>query len=64
MQVEVHDGVVTLTGRIRDTALVPVAARLVRSVEGVVDVEFDLAHASTTRQPEGAPPRGHWAGRP
>ncbi|MEV5872833.1 CBS domain-containing protein [Streptomyces sp. NPDC052101] len=44
VQVEVHDGVVTLAGRIRDTALVPVAARLVRAVEGVVDVEFDLAH--------------------
>ncbi|MEU6772295.1 CBS domain-containing protein [Streptomyces sp. NPDC046759] len=44
IQVEVHDGVVTLTGRIRDTALVPVAARLVRAVEGVVDVRFDLAH--------------------
>ncbi|MGW1809742.1 CBS domain-containing protein [Streptomyces sp. NPDC002078] len=43
IQVDVHDGVVTLTGRIRDTALVPVAARLVRAVEGVVDVQFDLA---------------------
>lgn len=44
IQVEVHDGVATLTGRVRDTALVPVAARLVRAVEGVVDVQFDLAH--------------------
>ncbi|MGW6143437.1 CBS domain-containing protein [Streptomyces sp. NPDC055144] len=43
LQVEVHDGVATLTGRIHDTAMVPVAARLVRSVEGVVDVRFDLA---------------------
>ncbi|MFG2881433.1 CBS domain-containing protein [Streptomyces sp. NPDC048297] len=43
VQVEVRDGVVTLSGRIRDTSLVPVAARLVRAVEGVVDVEFDLA---------------------
>ncbi|MGW0995703.1 CBS domain-containing protein [Streptomyces sp. NPDC002520] len=42
IQVEVHEGVVMLTGRIRDTALVPVAARLVRAVEGVVDVQFDL----------------------
>ncbi|WP_225101702.1 CBS domain-containing protein [Streptomyces sp. CoH27] len=42
VQVEVEDGVATLTGRIRDTALVPVAARLVRAVEGVVDVRFDL----------------------
>ncbi|MFB8181943.1 CBS domain-containing protein [Streptomyces sp. NPDC055966] len=43
VQVEVHDGVVLLTGRVRDSALVPVAARLVRAVEGVVDVQFDLA---------------------
>ncbi|MFC4505262.1 MULTISPECIES: CBS domain-containing protein [Streptomyces] len=40
--VDVHDGVVKLTGRVRDTSLVPVAARLVRAVEGVVDVDFDL----------------------
>lgn len=33
----------TLTGRLHDTAMVPLAARLVRSVEGVVDVRFDLA---------------------
>ncbi|MCC5477817.1 CBS domain-containing protein [Streptomyces barringtoniae] len=45
IHVDVHDGVVTLTGRIRDTALVPVAAHLVRAVEGVVDVQFDLAPA-------------------
>ncbi|MFH8736102.1 MULTISPECIES: CBS domain-containing protein [unclassified Streptomyces] len=43
IQVEVHDGVATLTGRVHDTAMVPIAARLVRSVEGVVDVQFDLA---------------------
>ncbi|MFE0376746.1 CBS domain-containing protein [Streptomyces inhibens] len=42
LQVTVADGVVTLTGRVRDTSLVPVIARLVRSVEGVVDVEFDV----------------------
>ncbi|MFE4665756.1 CBS domain-containing protein [Streptomyces sp. NPDC056716] len=47
VHVEVQDGVVTLTGRIRDTTLVPVAARLVRAVEGVVDVRFDLAHGET-----------------
>lgn len=40
VQVDVSEGVVTLTGRIRDTSLVPVAARAVRAVEGVVDVEF------------------------
>jgi CBS domain-containing protein len=40
--VEVREGVVTLRGRVRDTSLVPVAARLIRAVEGVVDVEFAL----------------------
>ena len=43
LRVEVRDGVVTLGGRVRDTSLVPVAARLVRAVAGVVDVEFDLS---------------------
>ncbi|GAA3880300.1 CBS domain-containing protein [Streptomyces lacrimifluminis] len=42
VRIDVRDGVVRLVGRVRDTALVPVAARLVRAVEGVVDVEFDL----------------------
>jgi CBS domain-containing protein len=42
-RVVVRDGVVTLSGRIRDTSLVPVAARLIRAVEGVVNVEFDLS---------------------
>jgi osmotically-inducible protein OsmY len=40
--VSVQDGVVTLGGRIRDTSLVPVAARLTRAVEGVVDVDCRL----------------------
>ncbi|MDN3029174.1 CBS domain-containing protein [Streptomyces sp. S.PB5] len=43
VRVEVRDGVVQLTGRIRDTTLVPVTARLVRAVEGVVDVRCLLA---------------------
>ena len=43
VRVEVENGVVRLGGRIEDTSLVPVAARLARAVEGVVDVEFDLA---------------------
>ncbi|MFI9749526.1 CBS domain-containing protein [Streptomyces collinus] len=47
VRVTVREGVVKLGGRMRDTSLVPVAARLIRAVEGVVDVEFDLAeHAS------------------
>ncbi|GDY46609.1 hypothetical protein SANT12839_074910 [Streptomyces antimycoticus] len=36
---ETSQGVVTLGGQLRDTALIPVAARLARAVEGVVDVE-------------------------
>lgn len=44
--VRVADGVVTFTGEIRNTALVPVAARMARSVEGVVDVGFDLGRSA------------------
>lgn len=39
LDVTVHEGVVTLRGHVHDTALVPIAVRLVHSVEGVVDVE-------------------------
>ncbi|MFI9152471.1 CBS domain-containing protein [Streptomyces sp. NPDC053367] len=46
--VGVHDGVVRLAGRIGDRSLVPAAARLVRAVEGVVDVRFELDEAATT----------------
>ncbi|MFF0622298.1 CBS domain-containing protein [Streptomyces sp. NPDC004296] len=42
VEVSVRDGVVTLHGPVRDSALLPVAARLVRAVEGVVDVTFDV----------------------
>ena len=44
----VLDGVVHLGGRIRDESLVPAAARLVRAVEGVVDVEFELDEPRTS----------------
>ncbi|MFD0508317.1 CBS domain-containing protein [Streptomyces chiangmaiensis] len=43
VRVEVHDGVVRLTGRVRDTTLVPVVSRLVLGIEGVVDVDCALA---------------------
>ncbi|MFD8543151.1 CBS domain-containing protein [Streptomyces sp. NPDC059649] len=49
LQVEVADGVVTLSGRVRDTSLIPVIARLVRSVEGVVDVAFDVTGPASVR---------------
>ncbi|MFF9217042.1 CBS domain-containing protein [Streptomyces viridosporus] len=47
VRVDVTEGVVALTGRIRDTSLVPVAARAVRAVEGVVDVEFRPGNGSS-----------------
>ncbi|MFF9479284.1 CBS domain-containing protein [Streptomyces sp. NPDC014733] len=40
--VTVDAGVVTLSGVVADTAVVPLAARLTRAVEGVVDVRCDL----------------------
>ncbi|MER6289777.1 CBS domain-containing protein [Streptomyces sviceus] len=52
IRVQVHDGVVKLAGRVRDTSLIPVAARLVRAVEGVVDVDFELVGRM---DPDGSP---------
>ncbi|MEV5850516.1 CBS domain-containing protein [Streptomyces sp. NPDC051985] len=63
LRVVVRDGVVTLAGRIRDTSLVPVAARLVRAVEGVVDVDFDLSPRPAPSVSAG-PERTSGAGRP
>ncbi|GGV09146.1 hypothetical protein GCM10010260_54230 [Streptomyces filipinensis] len=40
--VEVHDGVVTLTGCLDDAAFVPLATLLARAVPGVVDVHCTL----------------------
>lgn len=40
--VRVSQGIVTLTGTVGDTSLIPVAARLTRAVEGVVDVDMQL----------------------
>ncbi|WP_055484932.1 CBS domain-containing protein [Streptomyces sp. WMMB 322] len=42
LRVAVENGVATVRGRLPDSSLAPVAARLIRSVEGVVDVRFDL----------------------
>ncbi|GAU69270.1 hypothetical protein SSP35_11_00890 [Streptomyces sp. NBRC 110611] len=57
LNVSVADGVVTLGGRVRDTSLVPVLARLVRSVEGVVDVEFEVTGHDPVRSGPSAPDR-------
>ncbi|MFF3890101.1 CBS domain-containing protein [Streptomyces sp. NPDC001914] len=50
IHVDVHEGIVTLRGHIHDTSLISVAVRLVRAVEGVVDVEPRLTSESTTAE--------------
>ncbi|MFF5439267.1 CBS domain-containing protein [Streptomyces achromogenes] len=42
VRVWVDDGVVTLAGRVPDTALIPLATRLARAVPGVVEVRCSL----------------------
>ncbi|MEV6202927.1 CBS domain-containing protein [Streptomyces sp. NPDC051771] len=46
IEVSVEAGVVTLTGDVRDSTLVPLAERLTRAVEGVVDVRCALTLAT------------------
>ncbi|MEU7058652.1 CBS domain-containing protein [Streptomyces sp. NPDC046197] len=58
VRVEVRNGVVKLIGNARDTSLVPVAARLVRAVEGVVDVEFELTGSDRATRPAAVPAKG------
>ncbi|KAB2976793.1 CBS domain-containing protein [Streptomyces sp. SS1-1] len=55
LDVSVREGVVTLRGPVRDTAMVPIAVRLARAVEGVVDVEPRLTGGAVGAQ-EAAPP--------
>ncbi|MFF0558364.1 CBS domain-containing protein [Streptomyces sp. NPDC004266] len=49
-QVDVHvdGGVVTLSGEVRDSTRIPLAERLARAVEGVVDVRCELTAPSRT----------------
>ncbi|MER5600826.1 CBS domain-containing protein [Streptomyces sp. NPDC002265] len=49
IRVEVLEGVVTLTGWVDDAELIPVAERLARTVEGIVDVHCHLTGAIGTR---------------
>lgn len=42
LEVRVESGVVVLSGHPSDTSILPLVNRLVRSVEGVVDVRFEL----------------------
>ncbi|GGY76395.1 CBS domain-containing protein [Streptomyces omiyaensis] len=46
IEVRVDAGVVTLTGDVRDSTLIPLAERLTRAVEGVVDVRCALTLAT------------------
>ncbi|MEU5282210.1 CBS domain-containing protein [Streptomyces asoensis] len=46
IRVEVHEGVATLAGWVDRAELIPVAARLARSVEGIVDVRCTLTGAT------------------
>ncbi|MGW3399740.1 CBS domain-containing protein [Streptomyces hydrogenans] len=48
IEVRVDAGVVTLTGDVRDSTLIPLAERLARAVEGVVDVRCALTLATGT----------------
>ena len=54
VEVSVSEGVVTLSGRIRDTSLIPVAARMVRAVEGVVNFECALVGGGSGTEAEAA----------
>ncbi|MEU0133037.1 CBS domain-containing protein [Streptomyces sp. NPDC006296] len=42
IEARVHDAVVTLGGALPDRAMVPLVARAVRAIEGVVDIRLDL----------------------
>ena len=45
VEIAVKDGIVTLRGEVERKSMVPLAARLARDVDGVVDVVADLAYA-------------------
>lgn len=57
VQVDVKDGVVTLSGRLDLKSLIPIAERLASSVEGVVRVvnELDFDHDDTTAEAQRQP---------
>ncbi|MFF4948767.1 CBS domain-containing protein [Streptomyces chattanoogensis] len=56
VQVTVVDGVATLSGHFHNSSLIPLVARLVRAVEGVVDVTFDVtAPTPVGTRPANAP---------
>ncbi|MFF4161246.1 CBS domain-containing protein [Streptomyces sp. NPDC001678] len=52
VEVHVAEGVVTLSGRLADGELVPLVTRLVRAVEGVVNVDLRITAPGTSGPPE------------
>lgn len=67
VEVRVRDGVVTLSGHVSDTSLIPLVARLVRAVEGVVTFDCRLSSSPRppARRPSTLPQSGSgWAGEP
>ncbi|MEW2555275.1 CBS domain-containing protein [Streptomyces zhihengii] len=54
LTVRVEEGVAVLGGDLRDRALVPLAARAVRAVEGVVDIRLELRPAATASATTGS----------
>ncbi|UQA97053.1 CBS domain-containing protein [Streptomyces halobius] len=64
LQVSVVDGVATLSGRLRDNSLIPLVARLIRAVEGVVDVTFDVTGPASAGSRTGNAPSPDAAGWP
>ncbi|AJZ83745.1 CBS domain-containing protein [Streptomyces antimycoticus] len=50
VRVSVDEGVVTLTGRVKEAVLIPAAARLIRAIEGVVDFDNHLTAGPHTAQ--------------
>jgi CBS-domain-containing membrane protein len=45
VEVTVDDGIVTVRGEVEHKSMVPLAARLIRAVDGVIDVKADLSYA-------------------
>ncbi|WP_406115833.1 CBS domain-containing protein [Kitasatospora purpeofusca] len=61
VRVTVHDGVVTLVGRLPRRSLIPVTERLCRAVDGVVAVHHTLDWTEDDTSPRLEHPRAHRA---
>lgn len=63
VRVAVHEGVVTLTGRLPRRSLIPIAERLCRAVDGVVAVHHTLDWTEDDTSPHLEHPHAYRAGR-